>query len=318
LETEPQRTLLRELVTSSRGRVEDGGAWRLFPFLPMIPDLFALPLKGFSIFLMLFAVLIGPVNFILVKRTKRPALLLFSIPAIAIVAAVLLFLYGVASQGLGVKIASESFTVLDQREHRASSAEVRMIFAGLSPGAGLLPRPGTSCYAIGTLQIDEEIAPIRESSRAFRVDQTDGFVLTGQFIPARTAFLQQILSEHAERARLGVRKKGAAFQVENGLGARIDQLLLRDASGNYYRLAGVLESGGSAELESVGEPDATTLETDLAGVLQYDGLDALAPGAYLAQLDRNPFGDECGVTGRPVGGAHHVLGVLALDAEEWR
>ncbi len=135
LGSESQRELLRSSVHTARGMVEDASGSLMHLSRPVIPDLFALPLKAFSIFLILFAILIGPVNFVLVKRTKKPALLLITIPAIAFGAAILLLLFGVLSQGLDIKIATKSLSVLDQREHRASSSEVRMVFAGLSPGA---------------------------------------------------------------------------------------------------------------------------------------------------------------------------------------
>ncbi|MEO6708523.1 MAG: hypothetical protein ABI054_09265, partial [Planctomycetota bacterium] len=149
IDGEGQQSHLRERVGAASGLVADPAGSRMST-PPTIPDLFSLPLKVFALFLIVFAGLIGPLNFVLVKRSKRPALLLLTIPAIALFAALLLLGVGIASQGLGTKIASETLVLLDQREHRASSAEQRMIFAGLSPGAGLVPGPGTSCYAGST------------------------------------------------------------------------------------------------------------------------------------------------------------------------
>ena len=42
------------------------------------------PFRALTLLLVLFAILVGPVNLILVRRSKRPALLLLTIPAIAI------------------------------------------------------------------------------------------------------------------------------------------------------------------------------------------------------------------------------------------
>ncbi|HTF91224.1 MAG TPA: hypothetical protein VK843_22620 [Planctomycetota bacterium] len=307
---------LRERVGASSGLVADPSGSRMST-PPTIPDLFALPLKVFALFLIVFAALIGPLNFVLVKRTKRPALLLLTIPAIALTAALVLLGVGIASQGLGIKIASETLVLLDQREHRASSAEQRMIFAGLSPGAGLVPGPGTSCYPGSTYLANGRYDGPEQTSRQYRINQTDGLVLSGAFIPSRTAFLQSILSEHAERARLGVKRQGEKLEIENGLGAEIQTLVLRDESGAYHKLASSLAESASAELVPIDEATAFGWGADLFG---NSGplTQALPPGSYWAELEHSPFGDDCGVSGKEVQGAHHLLGVLALDAEEWR
>jgi len=318
LSSELQRSMLHRLAWSPRGIVEDPGGSRMRRSRPVIEDLFSLPLKVFALFLILFAVIIGPVNFLAVKRFRRPAVLLLTIPLIALVAAVGLFVVGVTSQGLGVKIATGTLAVLDQREHRVGSAEVRMIFAGLSPGPGLLPRPGSSCYFIADFSADQRFTPPSYLSRTFRVDQSEGLLLQGGFLPVREAFVQQILSEHAERARLAIQKHGANYSIQNGLGARIDQLVLRDPSGAYHRLASPLAIDARAELTLM---DAALAEK-LSGKLSLDvlgpELHSLPPACYLAALEHSPFGDDLGVTGTTRNESHALLGVLALDAEDWK
>ncbi len=186
-----------------------------------------------------------------------------------------------------------------------------------------MPRSGSSCYAIGTYRPNGrttgEFEPIGSNSRAFRVDQSDGFVLSGQFIPARTAFLQQILAEHAERARIAVKRNGATISIENGLGTTIRSLLLRDATGNFHQLSGELASGASADLERVLDaPPPFEGADEFRQMLPSLGSSLIPPACYLARLERNPFGDDCGVSGEEVEGEHGLFGVLALDSEEWR
>jgi hypothetical protein len=48
------------------------------------------------------------------------------------------------------------------------------------------------------------------------------------------------------------------------------------------------------------------------------GARTLAPACYLASLESNPFGDDCGLEGEELVANHHLLGVLATDSEEWR
>ena len=94
--------------------------------------------------LVAFAVLIGPVNLVFLKRIRRPALLLVTIPLLSAAASVGLLLYGIFYQGLDTKAARQSLTVLDQRSHHADTIERRKLFVGLSPGRGLRPGAATA------------------------------------------------------------------------------------------------------------------------------------------------------------------------------
>jgi hypothetical protein len=318
LSSAQQRALLRWLPLSKRGIVEDPEGSRMEHMRPVIPDLFNLPLKVFALFLIAFAVLIGPVNFLLVKRFRRPAVLLVTIPLIAFVAALSLFVVGIVSQGLGVKLAASTLAVLDQREHRVSSAEIRMTFAGLSPGAGLVPRAGSSCYFLATYTPDGDFAPPSYLSRVLRVDQSDGFVLSGGFMPAREPFVEQVLAEHAERGRLAIRKQGQGYSVENGLGTAVRKLVLRDPSGAYHKLAAPLAIDASVDLIPLDEQAAQGFSRHLALDVLAPELEELPQASYLAELERSPFSDDFGVQGEEQFGSHALLGVLALESEDWK
>lgn len=271
---------------------------------PSIPGLGQLPYRTFVVLLVLFALLIGPVNFIWVKKLNRPALLLLTIPGVAFAAALGLLLYGMLHQGIDVKTASESVTVLDQRLRRAASCETRQLFVGLMAGAGLRPSAGTAVFPLSS-------GWGRRNAEQYVIGQTGGLVLTGDFLPSRRPVHQVILVERSSRLRLEVVAGDGGLRVENGLDAEVLRLYVRDADGGFHELDGPLGRGEAGTLRPL--DDAGRGYAELAS-----GFAAPAHSYYVAELAENPFRDDCGIETREYVGRHRVLGVLAAPGEEGR
>jgi len=293
--TEAEMEAIRETLDEETDWVS--GSPRSNRVRPRIPGVGDIPYRALAAVLVLFAFAIGPLNFWLVHRARRPILLLVTIPALALGASAILVGYAVFQQGLDVKVATVTATVLDQRTHRAATAEVRAIYAGLAPGPGLRPGPGASCYP-------EQVEPFGGSSREYVLDFDEGLLLEGDFLPVRRPETQVLLTDRVSRLRLGVREEAGALTVENGLDATIETLLVRDGQGRPWRLPGKLERGATARLVG-GWTDP--VEADGWRSIQPG---ALWPGAYLARLGSSPFADRFGVEVRELEGRHEVLGIL--------
>jgi hypothetical protein len=307
---------VRRILEDDASLTPEQGPWRGAGLEPTIPGLARLPYRAFAALLILFAIVIGPVNFLAVRRRKRPVLLLLTIPAIALVTTVALLAYGIFFQGVDVKSASRSVAVLDQREHRSACVEARQFFAGLAPAAGLALGPGTIVHAW---------PHDGRGSRRYEVDLEGGALLAGDFLPSRKATTQLLAVERAERARLDVRRAGDALAVDNNLGVGLEELIVRDPEGRFYRSRGALGPGTSADLRATS--DENELGTAIGNVLDdtlplttgsLPSLDAIPPGGYLARLAASPFRDDCGIEMNELTGKHVVLGVLPLEPEAWR
>lgn len=281
-----------------------------------IPGLEELPFEGLTFFLIVFAALVGPVNFALLRKWGRPHLTLLTIPALSLVTCVGLLGYAFLSQGIDVKAAVRTWTVLDQRTHRADTAEVRLFWAGLAPGPGLRPGPGTGCYPVPTRGA-EELASFRfrrgsDYRPDYRVDFTEGMLLAGGYLPTRTPTRQVLLGETSARGRLAFQREGERWSVHNGLGAALDELHVRDESGAYWRLAAPLASDGRVALERA---DIDRTQARLAelndGVRPFGAVDRLPLGTYAAVLPTSPFRDDCGVSMNDLDAQHLVAGVVA-------
>jgi hypothetical protein len=318
LESDRVRDLVRRLADQDHGTVPDPGGSRTNHVRPVIADLGQIPYKVFALLLVLFALAIGPVNFVWVARSRRPMRLLLTIPAIALATSLALFAYGIFFQGLDVKTASVSVAVLDQRAHRSACVEKRLMFAGLAPSDGLRPEPGT------TVAVVTDPGSTSYSARhehVLEVERDAELVLGGDFLPTRSATTQVLSTERAERARLEVaRGGGGGLEVSNHLGAEILALVLRDPQGNAFSLREPLAPGASAALDpldpAVGLERAATVLRQ--GIDPWPGARDLPPGCYAARLASGPFRDACGIETHEVAADHRLVGVLALDEEAWQ
>lgn len=314
----PAAAWVDSILTSRSAATPRLSNWRGEGVLPDLA-LDTLPHRVFAALLLAFAILIGPVNFALVQKRKRPALLLITIPAISLAVTLLLLAYGILHQGLDVKTASWSSTVLDQRAHVSSSIEKRQLFAGLAPAAGLRPGAGSVLHAVPD---DFSGAGLLGGENNFVTRHDQGWLLSGDFLPTRRAVAQMLSCDRAERARLEVNFAGGQAEVVNNLGASVEALLVRDASGRSFGLSGSLAVGARAVLAELNAIDASALVEELLDSAVAVTPPATAPAesvpqaCYLARLASGVFRDDCGIETNELSGRHIVLGVLPLEPEE--
>ena len=282
-----------ELQTWSPGTPYYGGP----SIYPIIPGIGNIPAVRFSLLMLIVAFTLGPANYLLVRLLRRPSLLLLTTPVLATGSTAMLVGYGVASQGLGVKTASWSYTVLDQRIHRASTSTVRQTFAGRSPGKGLRPAEGTWHFA-----------PDRDWNFQYEMVISDeGRLVAGDMLPVRVAHRTIQLSESPSRVRVTV----DGDRVENGLGEPIINILVMQ-DGAFYQATDI-EPGATETLRPV---DRMTLDQEHDAIWHstwdatYAERPVLRDGTYVARLERSPFVDHDGLEPQEIAGHHVLVGVM--------
>jgi hypothetical protein len=266
-----------------------------------------LPLRGLMLLLVLFVIVMGPVNFIWVARRKRPLLLLISVPAVALVASIGLVLFGVFSQGLDVKVTSASYTFLDQVDRQATTAEVRRLFAGSSPGEGLRPEPGTGLFPSQS---------VSGQRLFFGQDLNEGRLLTGDYLPVRRPVVQTLVTDQPTRLRLEVEEGDSGAVVSNALGGGVTSLLLRDSGGDYYKLDAPLGAGERRELvpaDRLSELDGWSAVLGMFWAEDPTRHPDLPPGSYLALADARELRDQCGITVHELSSSQYVFGVFEAE-----
>ncbi len=218
----------------------------------LIPGVGLVPAVEFGVLITLFVLVIGPLNYVLLKRWKRLHLLVVTVPVSAALITLALFGYAVLADGLGTRVRVRSLTLLDQRSNRAACWARMSYYAGITPSGGLSFSDETAVYPV-------EAYPGRafddESGRSRELIWEDGQWLASGWLPARTPTQYLTVRSSRTHARLEFAARGdGALEVSNHLGTDLKHLLLRADDGSYYAMD-ELGAGktGSAEAVELGE-----------------------------------------------------------------
>ena len=215
----------------------------------LIPGVGEAPVGAFRILITLFIVVIGPVNYVLLRRWRRLNWLLVTVPAGAMVVTMGLFGYALLSDGLGARVRIRSFTHIDQNLGQAVSWSRQSYYAGLAPSEGLVFPKDMAVYSLVQFPPTEYS---RGTQRSQRLHWDDQQRLQHGFISSRATSQLITVRARSTSARLIVsepREKNAAPVAENRLGAAIQLLVLRDKQGNYFR-ARDIPLGGKSPLSA--------------------------------------------------------------------
>lgn len=284
-------------------------------FAQPIPGLGQAPVAAFLLVIVLFAAIAGPVNFLLLRRWRRPLLALVTVPVLGFGTTFVILLYGFVHDGFGVRGVVTSWTCLDQAQHEAAAVVSRTLFAGRAPGAVTMG-PDTLLLAPRATQ--------RESRAADRwhFDSTAGR-LDGGVLPSRTPTPWVAVQQGVARQRLVARKAGDGWQLTGDGGIEATgEVVLRGLDGAFYGgqapdlrplsrpaalqlLERLAARGGSLEVEVPqerqwrhrGGPLPVDLETRPLGMLAERVFSAasLPPGGYVAQVRTAPWLDAHGL-----------------------
>jgi hypothetical protein len=113
----------------SRADLDEGSLGSLFDGLHRIP------VVGYSVLAVLLAVVIGPLNLWLLWRRRRGALFYLTAPALAVAGMVVLGIYSVLDEGLGVKANEDLVLIHDLGTGEGLMVQARGLYAGLAVGA---------------------------------------------------------------------------------------------------------------------------------------------------------------------------------------
>jgi hypothetical protein len=201
------------------------GLWNWY-----IPGVGAAPVFSFLLLATLFAVVIGPVNYLLLGKIHRLYLLLVTVPAGAAVVTLCLFAYAVLSDGLGVKARIRSYSLLDQKTGRTVSWSRQSYYASLVPSQGLIYPNDAVIWPLDEKPNTSRQGPLRQLAWG-----ADGQRLSSGYLSSRRLTQLMVTRSARTKSRLTVvQKAGSPPRVANELGSTIEQLVLCDRQGNYF------------------------------------------------------------------------------------
>ena len=269
---------------------------------PVVDDV-GVPVKGLLALMLVFSVVIGPVNLMVLARKKRKLWLFWTVPAISFATCLFVLGYMAITEGWQGRSRVEGFTVLDENTRRASTLGWTGVYTPVLPRGGLHFGAETEVsYQNGD---DGYSYSRRGSGSALTIDWTrDQHLASGWMTPRVPAHFVLRKSE-LRRERMTI-TKGADGSVEaaNGLGADLSQFWYLDEGGNMFR-ADAIPAGGRATLTPTIRPPLTnvagekTLRSVYAGdwsslpeKMKFDGPAMLAPRTYFGLMDSAPFVDD--------------------------
>jgi len=279
-------------------RTPDWGTIAERGFRLPIPGVAGVPARAYLSILIVFAIIIGPVNYWFLVRRRQQVLLVLTTPLISAIFIVLLAGYVVAGEGLGVRGRAVSFTMLDQaRKQSATRTSASLYAAGMTPGGGLRFGRDVAVFTVASEG--------NGSRDRYTLDLTEAQRFSSGVIQARSpANIEQIAFRPA-RERVVFTSEGGGMSAMNGLDATITALVYRrgDAA---YTLTAPLAPGGKGVLARGGAA-APFVPADLPLSLRFSHLFTHQPeGSYLAILERSPFWDP-GVANIDERGSFHLV-----------
>ena len=217
---------------------------------PVVSGL-GIPVRGLFFLMLLFAVVIGPVNLIVLSRKKRRIYMLWTTPVISAITCLAVFLYATFAEGWNRHARTEGLTILDERDHRATTIGWTAFYSGLTPGDGL------------HFGYETELTPLADSMNtnlARTVDWTHDQHLANGWVAPRVPAHFMVRKSEIRRERITVRRgDDTRLTIVNGLGADIGQLWLADRDGTTYSAtnipAGAEATLTTAEKADMSEPD---------------------------------------------------------------
>ncbi|MDA7978061.1 MAG: hypothetical protein MPJ50_04745 [Pirellulales bacterium] len=213
----------------------------------LIPGVGMPPVVMFEILITLFVVVIGPVNYLFLRKRRRLHLLVITVPVMALLVTAGLFAYALASDGLHVRVMPRSFTYLDQRQNHAACWSRLSYYAGLAPSGGLKFADNVAVYPIPG--IVHEWPDANQRTREVRWE--DGQNLQTGWLDSRTPMQLMTIRSRTSNYQLVVTESvDGSPTVQNLLGSPVRHLLLADSEGQQY-VAADIALEGTATLDAL-------------------------------------------------------------------
>lgn len=261
-----------------------------------VVEKFGVPVRGLFALMLLFVIVIGPVNLLWLAKLKRKIWMLWTIPAISLLTCLIVAGYSLFGEGWNATARTEALTILDETAHRATTIAWTGFYSPITPSDGL------------HFGYDTELIPQLPSYFDYRrripertLDWTNDQHLESGWVAARIPAFFKLRKTEARRERLNIRQFGNEATLVNGLGADIAQIWWADASGKIHAAeniaAGAQGSLKPTELKAAGVPGSLreTYSGDWLEKFKAIGnkpQQVLMPNSYLAVLNSAPFVEE--------------------------
>lgn len=265
---------------------------RAFP----VVDNLKIPSRGLFLMMLMFVIVIGPVNLWVLARKKKKIWLLWTVPAFSLFTCLAVAGYATFSEGFKAYSRTEGLTILDETTHQATTIGWTAFYSPLTPSDGL------------RFGYETELTPqawrgySREGAGGKTLDWSQDQHLASGWVNARVPAHFMIRKTETRRERLTINQEAdGSISIVNGLGGNLQQLWYANQNGEIFTVSKV-PAGAQARLNRT-ELKAFGNQEKLREIYTWDWVgnvyncthapDALLkPGCYIAWLDGCPFIEE--------------------------
>jgi len=261
-----------------------------------VVDTLAIPVRGLFILVFVFAIVIGPVNLLVLHRMKKRIWMLWTVPVIAILTSAAVFSYALYTEGLDSNSRTRSITILNQKSDTATTIGIDAFYCPLTPRGGLHYNNETELTPLGL--------ETWQRGRARTIDWTNDQYLESGWIAGRVPahFLLRKSRTDARSVNVITNNQNKLF-AENYFGTNISSLWYADKDGRIYSAQNIA-AGAKAELtltqntlpkENKNNTWRNAYSSNWTNA--YDGIiekpqEYLMPGTYIAVLNTSPFVEQ--------------------------
>lgn len=264
----------------------DQGGFR--PERLAVPGTGGLPVLGFTIIAVLFALLAGPGAMWWATRRGQRSLILVAVPVLSAGTCLVLVVYGLVADGLEVRRAVVQGLLLDQTNGRGLAVTGLGLFAGLAPGAFPLD-PEERLVPFEPRLFDNEAWRSRGNVPTVAIDGAGRAV---GWVPARQNVQLLSVRPVAERRRLVFTPTTDGWKVLNGFDRPLTDLSWCSGDGGAWHATGPLAPGaeavlvaGATEIRPPGRELGLEWESEWRALLGANATSTLQPpGTYSARF----------------------------------
>lgn len=193
----------------------------------LIPGVGVAPVTTFEFLITLFVIIIGPVNYFVLRAMSRLNLLIITVPAGALMVTALLMGYAVLSDGLSTQTRIRSLTVLDQQTGQGATWSRQAYYAGLANSTGLT-------FPTDTAVFEFEQFPMSDGASNKELRWGKQQTLRGGYFQSRVTHQYLAQRPYQTQHKLTVTSKDGKVTVTNDLGTKIIALILVDEQGTPW------------------------------------------------------------------------------------
>lgn len=274
--------------------------------------------KLLMILIYAFALIIGPVNVLVLHKTGKKIWVFFTVPAVSLICCLLIVGYYMIFERSTLLVKKSSLTFLDERYNRALTFGSLAVFSSANRPAGF-----NFTFDTEVMEMKKRTYRTRDGNKFINLDGSQN--LADGWIRPKIPVYLHLRKIQTCRERLEIEKTDKTYKVLNGLGAKIKTVHLRTFAGEYYSCKN-LPAGQTGKLLPETYENVTGMK-DLPWVykrgwykmverLDKESRNFLEKGMYVAVLEDTPFLEKQSFEDQSMSNQAIVIGVMNSEGRQ--